>query len=110
MFSVKLVALFFIVSVAVSWIPGSPNTGVALAAPRLHIDGSTTIVNNGDMGQVVLATSRDGGETASKLAGLAHMGDIEIDQSNNVVNGKDAKIHQLVTIAANQRFTATSNY
>ncbi|XP_075984167.1 uncharacterized protein LOC142981911 [Anticarsia gemmatalis] len=110
MFSVKLVALFFIVSVAVSWIPGSPNTGVALAAPKIHIDGSTSILNNGDMGQVVLANSRDGGETASKLAGLAHMGDIDIDQSNNIVNAKGAKIHQLVEMAANQGFTATSYY
>ncbi|XP_075984045.1 uncharacterized protein LOC142981812 [Anticarsia gemmatalis] len=106
MFSVKLVALFFIVSVAVSWIPGSPSTGVALAASKLHIDGSTNVVNNGYIGQMVVGSSRDGGETAAKSGGLAHMGVVDINRSNKVVYSKPEEIRRMFTIAKNQGFKA----
>ncbi|XP_075984187.1 uncharacterized protein LOC142981925 [Anticarsia gemmatalis] len=62
MFSVKLVALFFIVSVAVSWIPGNVNIGVTEAAPSINffkknVDLSTTVVNNGTIGKLQIGRS-----------------------------------------------------
>ncbi|XP_075984026.1 uncharacterized protein LOC142981800 [Anticarsia gemmatalis] len=75
MFSVKLVALFFIVSVAVSWMPGSVNTGVAEAVPRLnfndkHIDQSINVSNDRSIGQMIIGRSsrvlaREGGSLDS---------------------------------------------